>query len=375
MRSREIHLGKILGIEITLDYSWFWIFALITISFSTRLLPSLDPNRSNTVYALLGVIGSLLFFFSVIVHEISHTLVARANNLPIKKITLFLFGGAANLTQEPPSAKSEFAMAAAGPITSFVIGLLLIGASQIGTTSLFGSLIQVIGFINVALAVFNLLPGFPLDGGRMLRAVFWWYTKDLVRATKWAAVGGKVVAGGLALLGIFETFTVSLLGGAWLILIGFFLYQTAASSYRQTIFFLMLEAVTVREIMVKDEVNVDAGARVGEVIDIIRSRRVDYFVAREAGRPVGLLVKQEVGQIPESEWNKLVRDYVWPFDQLPTVTPDERAADALQKISEEDYQALPVFEDDEFIGLVSIEDMNNYVVSKLARRGGRRTGI
>lgn len=366
LSGREVSLGKIFGIEITLDYSWFWIFLLVTWSFALGIFPNLAPGRSILTYLGLGLFGSLLLFTSVILHEISHTLVARRNNLPIEKITLFLFGGASRLTGEPPNALTELKMALAGPAASLVLGglFLAIGflSSGLNPPASFSVLVQTIAVINIALAVFNLLPGYPLDGGRVLRAVIWRYTRDLKKATRYAATGGRVVGWGLILFGVIQLFTSNVGGGLWMILIGFFLNQAAGNSYQQTLAFLALRDTPVARIMKEDFVPIGGRSSLNELALRAQEERQDVFAVVQDGKIIGTISTRVLRSIPRDQWNKEIQQYMRPLEKKWVVGPETPADKAISILIEESkIGILPVVTDNKVVGLIGLRDISYYL--------------
>ncbi|MEK9156431.1 MAG: site-2 protease family protein [Patescibacteria group bacterium] len=318
---KEISLGRVFGIEITLDYSWFWIFLLVTWSFAAGLFPFLAPGRPALTYWFVAILATLLFFGSVVVHELSHTLVARANNLPIGKITLFVFGGVSRLSEEPDSPGTEIKMALAGPLASLVAGTVFLSLgfllSRAGFNSLLMVLFRAVGSINLALAFFNLLPGFPLDGGRVLRGLVWYSTGDLLRSTRVASIAGRVVAWGIIIFGLFQFLTLGFLSGIWLMLIGFFLRQAAIASYEQTVIYLGLRRVPVSRI----------------AHDFRPSERKDK-TAPETARPPG---------------------------DLPRVSVHDPATKVLSVLAENNTEAAVVTEKGRETGLITLTDIKNYL--------------
>jgi Zn-dependent protease len=288
-RGREFIIARILGIKIAIDSSWFWIFLLITWSFSFSLLPGVIPGKQVWFYIIFGLIASFLFFLSVLVHEYFHSLVARRNGLKIEKITLFFFGGASNLPEEPTSAPVELKMAIAGPLSSFVLAGIFILISRISSSLELNTIFSTIGVVNLALAGFNLLPGFPLDGGRVLRAIVWRVWNDFDKATKVATNFGKIIAVFLMVVGVFELIFINLLSGVWLILIGIFLLRAADISYQQSLILPILKRKRVSEIMeLQGEINsqnagtfpiIDVNSTAFEALSLIASGNELVLVA------------------------------------------------------------------------------------------------
>jgi Zn-dependent protease len=249
----SFRLGRVLGFEISVDYSWFILFVLILWSFSTVAFPSSVPGLSSPVYGVMGVAGALLFFASLLAHELAHAVVARVKNIQVDGITLFLFGGVARTRTEAETPGDEFQIAAVGPLMSFLVAVLLLGAyvlgARAGVTPAVLAVLQYIAVLNIILAVFNLLPGFPLDGGRVLRAIIWKINGDATRATLLASHVGRWLGYGLVALGLWMAFSGSLIGGMWLAFIGWFLRNAAISSYEQHVLLSTFSSVRAEQVM------------------------------------------------------------------------------------------------------------------------------
>ncbi|HEX6260088.1 MAG TPA: site-2 protease family protein, partial [Woeseiaceae bacterium] len=314
---RGIKLFHIAGVDVFLDWSLLIIFFLISSSLAAGLFPAWHPDWSATTSWLTGLAAATLFLLSVLVHEMAHALVGRANGMTISRITLFIFGGMAHLEEEPRHWRVEFRMAIAGPITSLALGLLFIWAgdraaggiemtddpeAMLGSLSPVASLLLWLGPVNIVLAVFNLVPGFPLDGGRVMRAILWGITDDYQRATRWASTGGRIFGGlmiatGLAMvLGIrVPFFGTGLTGGLWLALIGWFLHNAAAMSYRQVLMQRALTGVRVGNLMQNnvDTVTPDLPLQVF-VNDYVMGRDQRAWPVIDGGRLLGLVCMQDV---------------------------------------------------------------------------------
>ena len=227
---------RVLGFQIRIDNSWFILFALILWSFASSVFPVAAPGRSQAVYIAMGLAGTLLFFVSLVAHELSHSVVARLKGIPVAGITLFLFGGVAHTTMEAQSAGDEFQIAVVGPLMSLLIAAILwgvaAGAAALGAGAVWTAVPAYISILNVVLAIFNMLPGFPLDGGRMLRATVWQLTGDVARATRVAALCGQFLGYGLIAFGLISVLARNVIGGLWLMLIGWFLRNAAAAAAR-----------------------------------------------------------------------------------------------------------------------------------------------
>ncbi|MEO6223781.1 MAG: site-2 protease family protein [Vicinamibacterales bacterium] len=355
----SITLGRLFGVEIGLHYSWFIIALLITLSLGGHFGAS-NPVWSRAIVWTSAVVTALLFFVSIVIHELSHALVARARGVPARSITLFALGGVATMERPAPDARSEFWIAVAGPVASVAIGLgcYALAASlgwspqaEVGpSTAVLGWL----GYINISLAVFNLIPGFPLDGGRILRAVLWARSGDADRATITAARVGQAVAFGFILIGVMQFFAGAGVGGLWIAFIGWFLLQAAQASYAQVAVVADLRGVRVRDIMSTDCTTVDADMRVQTLVDehLLRTGQ-RCFVVGSRGRIVGLITSHEIKGVARDRWTTTsVGSVMRPLDQLRTIQSDMPASDALTLMGREDVNQLPVMSGARFEGIV-----------------------
>jgi Zn-dependent protease len=334
----------------------------------------------------LGLIAALLFFASVLLHELAHSLVAKSSGITVNNITLYLFGGAANIKEDPKTPRSEFIMAILGPLTSIIIGVVLLFISGIGTeiqnvenlqpNDIFQSFSAVktltvwLGSVNVFLGVFNLIPGFPLDGGRILRSIFWAISDDLRKATRWASYFGHGVAWLLITSGIAMTFglRIPLLGeglvsGVWLILIGWFLNNAASRSYQQLVIRDILEDVPVSKMTKRNPPIVPAGLSIEALIEDYIMQTDDHaFPVMEHDQLVGIVCLDDVRRIPRSERsNKLVSDIMTPKAKLITLSPEDSANKALTSISQNAIRQIVVMDGDEFYGLVRRRDIVRFL--------------
>lgn len=358
----SIRIGSILGISIEINFTWFIIFALVTLSLATAYFPQQFPELPMTTNFILGVITSIFFFGSVIFHELFHSIVAKLNNIPIKKITLFIFGGVAQMTQEPSSPGVEFRIAVAGPLSSlglaFIFGLVWLLARSLGLSVFIIAPAQYLSWINALLAVFNLLPGFPLDGGRVLRAGLWGWSKDITAATRIASRVGE----GFAYLLIFIGFLGVLRGQwglGWFILIGWFLQQAAQSSYQHLIFERSLSNVKVADIMTREVETVAPDISLDRLVD-------EYFLKFKFGRfPVvsngqllGIITLHDIKEVPREEWAfKTAKDILTPLEKAMTVGPQDEAVQVLTRMAQSEVGHLLVVENNSLVGLVTRSDI------------------
>lgn len=372
---RGFRLGRAFGVELQVDWSVLLIFALITFNLGAGVFPAWHPGWGAPMIWGVALGAALLFFASILVHELSHAVVARRYGIPVERITLFIFGGMAHMEGEPPTPKSEFLMAIVGPITSITLGALAtLGAWALGADPeaaaanpealLRGlgpaaTLLLWLGPVNLILGVFNLVPGFPLDGGRVLRSVLWWVTGDMVKATRWAAGGGHLVAWTLMAIGVLNLFAGDMIGGLWLLLIGWFLSNAARMSYQQLLVRRALEGVPVARLMTTHVATVDPDLSIEALVreHLVRDDQRAYPVL-ERGHLEGLVSFEDVRAVPHDRWNSTpVAAIMTPAAELVTIGPDADAEDALTELARADVEQLPVVQGDRIIGLVRQRDI------------------
>jgi Zn-dependent protease/CBS domain-containing protein len=368
-------LGSVLGFEIRIDYSWFIIFFLILWSFSGLILPHELPGRERWLYLALGAAATLLFFASLLIHELSHSVVARVKGIPVEGITLFIFGGMAHTRSEAERPGDEFQIAGVGPLASFALALLFTGiwwgATQWGAPVELAAVARWLGWLNFLLAVFNLLPGFPLDGGRLFRAAIWRATGDLTRATRIASTGGKWFGYLLIAFGIWQVFRVSLLNGLWLVFIGWFLRTAAEATYQQHVLRSVLEGVRARQAMTPDPETVAPDLTLQELVDehFLR-RRYHAFPVVEADRPLGLITLGQVKEVPREEWpQRSVRDTMTPLDAGIGVAPEEPMTRVLERMQAERVRRVLVIRDGRLQGIITARDLAAWLDTVRQLRG------
>jgi len=363
-------LGRILGVEVRIDTSWAVIALLVSYSLYVRYT-TVYPDLRTSAAITLGVVTAILFFGSVLTHELSHSLMARARNIPVKGITLFMFGGATEAKVESRGPWDEFIISVVGPLTSFALGAIfgLIGMS--GQDALPESIAGMFGYlslVNLSLGVFNLLPGFPLDGGRVLRSAVWKATNSLSKATRVAAIGGQIVGYGMVALGLFLLFGGAFAPGVWLGFIGWFLAQAAQNSYQELQIRRFLQGVEADDVMVTDLVPLPASISLQEAVDDY-FMRYDHgaFPVQEDGRTVGLLTLRSVKRVPREEWpRRRVADSMDPLGEQLTVTPQTPMDRVLTKLQEEEAQRVLVVDGGDVIGIITPLDVARWLQRRRA---------
>lgn len=361
-------LGSVLGFEIRIDYSWFVIFFLVLWSFSAGVFPAQFPDLSAATYFLMGAIGTLLFFASLLAHELSHSVVARQKNVPVEGITLFIFGGMARTRLESETPEDELAIAGVGPLASLVIAGLFEGVWWVGGRLGWGEAVtgvaMYLAYLNVILALFNLLPGFPLDGGRLFRGVAWKLTGDLTKATRWATNGGKALGYMLMGLGVLQTFAGAVLGGLWMLFIGWFLRGAAEASYAQHLLQGILEGIRADEVMTADPETVPPDMSLRQLVEerFLRRRYQSFPVVEGEDRLVGLLTLQQVKDVPRDEWDRrLARDVMTPITEGIVVEPGRKMTDVLQAMQAAGTGRVLVAEGGRLRGIISSADVTGWV--------------
>jgi Zn-dependent protease len=367
----SVRLGRIAGVDVGVNWSWLVVFALITWSLASGVFPDQDPGRSRPTYVAMALVAAVLFFASLLAHELGHALTARREGMELDGITLWLFGGVARFKGMFPSAGAELRIALAGPLVSLVIGaacsLLAWGVSLPGGVD---GVLAWVGYVNVILLVFNLLPALPLDGGRVLRALLWGARDDFAWATNVAATAGRglgylLIGGGIALF-IFQ----GAFGGAWLAFIGWFVLGAATAEQRFLAARQALAGLRVRDLMTADPVTVPSAHTLGEFVDDVAwGRRHTTYPVLEDGRFVGLLAFRCVSAVPRAEWDsRSVRSCMIPADDVPRLRPETPAIDALVALGESTANRGVVLDDGHLSGILSAADLGRALEAGPRRR-------
>jgi len=371
MRSRlagGLDLFRIGGVEVSIDYSWIFIFLLVLWSLAAGYFPEEYPGYARHSYWIVGLAATLLFFASVLIHELAHAWMGNHLGERVDRITLFIFGGMAHLSGEPDNPRTEFEVAGVGPLTSLLLGGIFWAIAQAipgaaGHGPLWEAVFRYLAYINVALALFNLLPGFPLDGGRLLRAFFWWRSGNLQSATHRAADWGQGIAISLIVLGAIEIFSGALVGGLWLIFIGLFLRSAALESYHHVMIELVLGKALVRDVMVSDPITMPPELTIGEAVEkyFLRYGHGGFPVVAD-GQVLGLVSLAQVRQCPPEERSvRRVRDVMRPIAPALEISPIASVSEALRRMAESESGRLLVMDGSRLTGLVTQSGIARFV--------------
>ncbi len=379
---KGFRIGKVFGIAIHIDWSWVFIALLVTVNLS-MVFGNLHPSWGLVLRWGVALIAALLFFASVLAHEMAHSLMAKAQGMSVRRITLLLFGGVSNIERHPPSPRAEFLLSIVGPITSIVLGLIftalgsLSAAPSIGTAignpsqvaaqlDPLATLLLWLGPANIFVGVFNLIPGFPLDGGRIVRSILWAVTENLRQATRWAAWLGQAIAWmmiGVGIAMIFgmrvPIFGTGFVNGLWLAFIGTFLNSAAVQSHRQVVVQDILEDVPVTRLMRPNPPTVTPGCSVNSLVqDHIMGTDDHAFPVMDNDSLVGVVTLEDVRQVSRSDWDtRTVREIMTPVDDLVLINSKADAAQALDKLRQRDVRQLPVLRDGNLTGLLRRRDI------------------
>jgi Zn-dependent protease/CBS domain-containing protein len=367
MNKRAISIGHIFGIPIRLDPSWFLAFALITWTLAVSYYPQDFKNWFVAEYWIVAAATSILIFGSVVLHEVGHSIVAMYYKIPVRRITLFIFGGVAEIGAEPPSAKAEFWIAIAGPLVSFGLAILFgLLQSVFATIAPLFAMVRYLALTNGSLAVFNMIPAFPLDGGRIFRAILWKLTHSLRKATAIAANVGRFIGFLFILFGVWRMFRGDIMDGLWIAFIGWFLESAAASQVQQQTAHDTLAGHKVSEVMRQGYARVSADESLDQVVDEhILSRGQRCFIVEQDHKSVGLLTLHMIKEVPRNEWRTTTAAQVMlPMSSVKRVQPDSELWDALEEMDRDGVNQLPVMADGRCLGMLSRENLIGYLRSQ-----------
>ncbi|MGH7908841.1 MAG: site-2 protease family protein [Thermodesulfobacteriota bacterium] len=363
MIGKGVRLTKIFGIEIWVDYSWLIIFALVAWSLASSYFPHEYPGLGVTPYWIMGAVSAVLLFLCVLLHELSHSYVAQKSGIAVPRITLFIFGGAAQISEEPRSAKMEFNIAVAGPICSFILGVIfwILSKTDFASTHKgFLAIFEYLAFINIALVIFNMIPGFPLDGGRILRAYLWNRWQDIRKATFTVCQIGSAFGIGLMLLGLVNFFFGNLIGGIWFVFIGMFLNQAAKSGYQMTVFKDVLSGVKVKNVMTSNVISVPEFLSLNDLVQnyFYHHLFVSFPVVRDGGELIGIVSVSQVKNVPKDSWQeKRVGDIMMKASEIQLISPEDEATSALNLLMRNELGRLPVVDGKKLVGIITRRDI------------------
>lgn len=364
MTRHNIQLGRIFGIQIGLDYSWFIIFALLTWLLATNYFPAEFRDWPTYLYWVMGAVAAIMLFVSVLLHELGHSVVALLYKVPVPSITLFLFGGVSQIATEPPSARAEFLIAGAGPLVSLILGIIFYFVQPLvaGVEPLLG-LARYLVYVNLALAIFNVIPGFPLDGGRVFRAIVWGITGNMRRATIIAANAGRFFGFLFILAGVWLMFGANFINGLWIAFIGWFLEGAASAQVQQVAVQGLLAGHTVSQAMSTHCANVPADVTLQDLVDEhILGTGQHCFIVKRGDNDIGVMTLERIKTVPRAEWAATRAGQVMlPLGQLESFDPNTELWTALQKLDRNGVNQLPVIRDHHVIGMLSREDVISFL--------------
>ena len=357
-------VGKIFGIDINIDSSWLVIFILFTWILAGTYFPQSFPDWPQSMYWILGLLTSLLVFASVLVHELAHSLAAIKQGEKVRSITLFILGGVAQISEEPKKPLKELVMALVGPLSSlllalifFILAFLLRGISK----PLYASA-SYLAIINTILAVFNLLPGFPMDGGRILRSILWKITGNLKKATRIASLAGQAFAFLFIFGGILQILSANI-SGLWLIFIGWFLHSAAVRGYQQVMFQTMLKGVRAEDLMVKDFKTVASSFSVQDLVDnYIFKEKERVFLVSDNGNLKGIVCLEDVKAVPREKWSTTtIGEIMTPREKLEAVSFDTDGSKILNSLTTKEIHQVPVMKGEKIAGIICRTDILRYI--------------
>ena len=363
-----IRVGSVGGVEISLDYSWFIIVFLILGTFAGVVFPAQAPGVDRFGYLLMGFIGAALFFISLLIHELAHAFMAIRRGIGVEGITLFIFGGMARTERDASTPGDEFIIAVVGPLASLALAVLFYGIAAVGS---FGGaplavtvVAEYLGFLNLLLVVFNMLPGFPLDGGRILRAGLWKATGSMRKGTGIATGIGRALGWGLIGLGLFSLLVGgALIGGLWLVFIGWFLGHAARASYQQVLLQEMLAPLTAGRTMTPGPETVPPDLPLEELVQsYFLQRPFNSFPVTEDGVPLGMVTLGQIKAIPRTEWSgKVTADVMTPMERVVVVDPDTPMIDVIRRMQRAEVRRALVARDWELLGIISNTDLARWI--------------
>lgn len=368
MFGKRFKLFEMLGFSVYVDLSWLFLAALVVWTLAVGLFPHTHAGLSQATYWWMGVAAAIGLFASIVLHELSHSIVARRYGIPMRGITLFIFGGVAEMEDEPPSAKSEFLMAIAGPVSSYVIAAVVFGLNAaVAWPRPISGVLEYLAWINGVLATFNLIPAFPLDGGRVLRSALWAWKKNLRRATRIASRFGTAFAFILVAMGVLSLFRQNMVGGLWWILIGLFVRGASQQSYQSLLVREALAGEPIERFMKTDPVTVEPWLPITRLVeDFIYTYHFKMFPVVDGGRLVGCVTTRDVRELPRADWDmRTVGDITSACGVHNTIAPHTDAMTALTTMQKHQVSRLAVVDGDRLVGIVALRDLVSFLTMKL----------
>ncbi len=369
----SLKVGRLFGVDVRLHYTWFFIFVLLSWSLAWGYLPVGYPGQSDTFYWGVGAVSAAMLFVSVLIHEVAHSVVAQRYKIKVNSITLYFLGGVSETAEEAHTPDAELRMAAAGPLTSVALGVLFYSAFALGGAALPAAVVAVLeyaGYINIVLAAFNLIPAFPMDGGRVLRGIVWGRSKDVLSSTRTVTNISRAISFIFIGLGLLDTIYYSDLSGIWLLFIGLFISSSAQASMNETRVTQALTGVTVGEMMTKDVKTVEPGLTLQQLQDYALTPTKHHgFPVVKDGELVGLVTDEDVRRVSPELWDeRRVEQVMKGMKGLVTVGPGDAAVDALIKMAKAGVGRLPVVEGGKLVGIVTRSDFARVIQERLKFR-------
>ncbi|MCX6648079.1 MAG: site-2 protease family protein [Candidatus Bathyarchaeota archaeon] len=369
----SLKIGHLYGVEVRLHYTWFLIFAFLTWSLAWGYLPVGYPGQSDVFYWGVGAVSALMLFISVLIHEVAHSVVAQRYKIPVNSITLYFLGGVSEIAEEAHTPEAELRMAAAGPLTSIVLGVVFYAVFIFGGSLLPLAVVAVLeyaGYINIVLAAFNLIPAFPMDGGRVLRGVVWGRNKDILKSTRTVTNVSRFISYVFIAFGFLDTIFIGDFNGIWLLLIGLYVQSSAVASMNETRVTQALTGVTVGELMTKDVKTVEPDLTLQQLQDyaLVPLKHHGFPVVKD-GELLGIITDEDVRKVKPELWDeKHVRDIMRKTSELVSVKPEDAAVDALIKLAKAGIGRLPVIEGGKLVGIITRSDFAKAIQDRLKFR-------
>ena len=364
---RSFRIGKIFGIPLMVDISFSLIFIFITLTLSMDFFPNSYEGWTKDSYWIVGIATSLLFFASLVAHETAHSIVSKRTGIPVKSITLFILGGVAQISREVSKPKHELIMSLAGPLCSAALGGIFYGLAYLfdGVNVYVSAICAYLSYANLALAVFNMIPGFPMDGGRVLRAVIWMGKKDYLQATRIATTVGYAISGFFIAGGVFLAFTWDLFSGLWLVFIGFFISSSARANYQQLLMRENLKGITAQDVMIRELPRIPRNINLMDLVEgTFQKSPNQFYLVTDSDSVVGILTIGQIKRVPQKQWNlTTVAHIMIQVEQLKTVCPTDNASSIIEKFNQGQDDIIAVLSEDKVMGIIT-----RYSLFDFARR-------